>query len=135
MPEYAALDIPEDGKLSDNILWFARALRKAGLPIGTGRVIDAVRAVEAAGFTSKSDFFYTLRACFVSAFLSTDASLISRPCLDGWQSVFWICFSLCSARSLICALLVLFRRCGRFQFAFCLVPAYVLMPFTSDNAF
>jgi len=66
MTEYPALDIPENGKLSDNILWFARALRKAGLPIGTGRVIDAVRAVEAAGFTSKSDFFYTLRACFVS---------------------------------------------------------------------
>ena len=66
MPEYPALDIPEDGKLTHNITWFARALRKAGLPIGTGRVIDAIRAVEAAGFTSRADFFYTLRACFVS---------------------------------------------------------------------
>ncbi|MDX2484063.1 MAG: VWA domain-containing protein [Pseudodonghicola sp.] len=66
MADYAPLDIPENGKLTDNITWFARALRKAGLPIGTGRVIDAIRAVEAAGFTSKTDFFYTLRACFVS---------------------------------------------------------------------
>ncbi|MGD9864738.1 MAG: VWA domain-containing protein [Pseudodonghicola sp.] len=66
MPEYPPLDIPDNPKLSHNIVWFARALRKAGLPIGPGRVIDAIRAVEVAGFTSKPDFFYTLRACFVS---------------------------------------------------------------------
>jgi len=66
MPELPTLDIPENPKLTHNITWFARALRKAGLPIGTGRVVDAIRAVEAAGFTSKTDFFYTLRACFVS---------------------------------------------------------------------
>ncbi|HEX9859348.1 MAG TPA: VWA domain-containing protein [Paracoccaceae bacterium] len=62
----APLDIPEDGKLAENIAWFARALRKAGLPIGTGRVIDAIRAVEAAGFSSRPDFYWTLHACFVS---------------------------------------------------------------------
>ncbi|WP_410000843.1 vWA domain-containing protein [Vannielia litorea] len=50
----------------ENITWFARALRKAGLPIGPGRVIDAVRAVEAAGFTSRADFYHALQACFVS---------------------------------------------------------------------
>ncbi|MGR3635230.1 MAG: vWA domain-containing protein [Shimia sp.] len=66
MPEYLPLDIPDDPKLTQNITWFARALRKAGLPIGPGRVIDAIRAVEAAGFTSKQDFFWTLHACFVS---------------------------------------------------------------------
>ena len=66
MPEYAPLTVPEDGQLPTNITWFARALRKAGLPVGTGRVIDAIRAVEAAGFTSRSDFYWTLHACFVS---------------------------------------------------------------------
>lgn len=66
MARYADLDLPEDGKLAHNILWFARALRKAGLPIGTGRVIDAIHAVEAAGFTEKRDFYWTLHACFVS---------------------------------------------------------------------
>jgi len=66
MPEYLPLDIPDDPKLTQNITWFARALRKAGLPIGPGRVIDAIRAVEAAGFTSKRDFYWTLHACFVS---------------------------------------------------------------------
>ncbi|WGV16655.1 vWA domain-containing protein [Fuscovulum ytuae] len=60
------LALPEDGKLSHNIAHFARALRRAGLPIGPGRVIDAIRAVEAAGFTEKVDFFWTLHACFVS---------------------------------------------------------------------
>jgi uncharacterized protein len=58
--------IPEDGRLAVNITHFARALRRAGLPVGTGRVVDAIRAVEAAGFTDKRDFYHTLEACFVS---------------------------------------------------------------------
>jgi hypothetical protein len=66
MVEYAPLDLPDDPKLAGNITHFARALRRAGLPIGPGRLIDAVRAVEAAGFTSKRDFYWTLHACFVS---------------------------------------------------------------------
>ena len=66
MPEYAPLDLPDHPKLTHNITHFARALRKAGLPAGPGRVVDAIRAVQAAGFTSKADFFYTLRACFVN---------------------------------------------------------------------
>jgi uncharacterized protein len=61
-----APDIPEDGRLVVNITHFARALRRAGLPVGTGRVVDAIRAVEAAGFTDKRDFYHTLEACFVS---------------------------------------------------------------------
>ncbi len=66
MAEYIPLSIPEDGKLAHNITHFARALRKAGLPVGPGRVIDAIRAVEAAGFTEKNDFYWTLEACFCS---------------------------------------------------------------------
>lgn len=66
MPEYAPLELPENPKLAGNIAHFARALRRAGLPIGPGRVIDAIRAVEAAGFTEKRDFYWTLHACFVN---------------------------------------------------------------------
>ena len=66
MPEYIPIDIPENPKLAGNITHFARALRRAGLPIGPGRVIDAIRAVEAAGFTDKNEFFWTLQACFVA---------------------------------------------------------------------
>ena len=64
--QYPDLLIPEDGKLARNITHFARALRKAGLPVGTASVIDAIRAVQAAGFSSRTDFYWTLHACFVS---------------------------------------------------------------------
>jgi len=66
MPEYAPLDIPEDGKLTHNITHFARALRKAGLPVGPGRVLVAIEAVAAAGFTQRADFYWTLHAVFVN---------------------------------------------------------------------
>jgi uncharacterized protein with von Willebrand factor type A (vWA) domain len=66
MADYAELPLPEDGKLAHNITHFARALRKAGLRIGPGRVVDAIAAVEAAGFTRQADFYWTLHACFVS---------------------------------------------------------------------
>lgn len=62
----AALDVPVDGKLAQNITHFARALRRAGMPLGPERILNAIRAVEAVGFTERYDFFYTLRACFVS---------------------------------------------------------------------
>lgn len=57
--------LPPDGRLAHNILHFARALRRAGLPVGPGAVVDAVRAVEVAGFSSREDFYWTLHACFV----------------------------------------------------------------------
>ncbi len=66
MAEYTPLAIPQDGRLALNITHFARALRRAGLPIGPGKVIEAVRAVEAAGFTEKSDFYWTLHSVFIS---------------------------------------------------------------------
>lgn len=66
MANYAPLAIPDNGKLANNIAHFARALRKAGLPIGPGRVLDAVRAVEVVGFSERVDFYWTLHACFVS---------------------------------------------------------------------
>ncbi|MHA6323493.1 vWA domain-containing protein [Roseivivax sp. CAU 1753] len=66
MVEYAPLEVPDTPRLAQNIIHFARALRKAGLPVGPGRVIDAIRAVEAVGFSERSDFYWTLHACFVS---------------------------------------------------------------------
>ncbi|HYM32397.1 MAG TPA: VWA domain-containing protein [Candidatus Cybelea sp.] len=45
---------------------FARVLRAAGLPIGPGKVIDAVRAVEVAGIRRRDDFYWTLHAIFVN---------------------------------------------------------------------
>ena len=54
------------GKLAVNILHFARLLRAAGLPIGTNKVLQAIQAVEVAAIGSKSDFFWTLHALFVT---------------------------------------------------------------------
>jgi len=60
------LDLPDDGKLAQNIAHFARALRRAGLPIGPGRVIEAVRAIAVVGFTRRDDFYWALHGIFVS---------------------------------------------------------------------
>jgi len=66
MASGADLALPNEGAFVGNITHFARALRGAGLPIGSGRIADGVRAVEAAGFTSRRDFYWALHACFVS---------------------------------------------------------------------
>ncbi|WP_264213144.1 vWA domain-containing protein [Leisingera thetidis] len=66
MPDYPPLSLPDNPKLVRNITHFARALRKAGLPAGPGRVLGAVEAAAAAGFTSRADFYWALHACFVS---------------------------------------------------------------------
>ncbi len=53
------------GALAQNIVHFARALRDAGVPLGPGAVMDALAAVEAAGFGDREDFYTTLHAVFV----------------------------------------------------------------------
>lgn len=54
-----------DGRLADNITHFARALRRAGLPLGPGRVTLAAQAVAGIGFSSRQDFHDALHALFV----------------------------------------------------------------------
>jgi uncharacterized protein len=54
------------GKLLANLMHFARTLRAAGLPVGPGKVIDAVAAVEAVGIADRRDFYWTLHAVFVN---------------------------------------------------------------------
>jgi uncharacterized protein with von Willebrand factor type A (vWA) domain len=55
----------EQGRLAENILYFARALRAAGIPVGPGAVLDALAAVTAAGVGTREDFYWTLHAVFV----------------------------------------------------------------------
>ena len=54
-----------DGRLAENIVYFARALRAAGIPVGPGAVLDALAAVKAAGVGTRDDFYWTLHAVFV----------------------------------------------------------------------
>jgi uncharacterized protein len=53
------------GRLAQNIVYFARALRAAGIPVGPGSVLDALAAVTAAGVGTREDFYWTLHAVFV----------------------------------------------------------------------
>ena len=54
-----------NGRLAENILYFARALRAAGLPVGPGAVLDALEAVDVARIGDREDFYWTLHAVFV----------------------------------------------------------------------
>lgn len=53
------------GRIAENIVHFARVLRRAGLKAGPQQVLDAIAAVEAAGFNSREDFYWTLHATLV----------------------------------------------------------------------
>jgi uncharacterized protein with von Willebrand factor type A (vWA) domain len=70
------------GRLAQNILYFARTLRAAGLPVGPGATLDAVRAVEAAGLGNREDFRATLHALFVK---KHEHDLIFHQAFD----IFW----------------------------------------------
>ena len=70
------------GRLVENLMFFARTLRAAGLPIGPGRVIEALRAVEAVGIGRRDDFYWTLHSVFVNR-------QDQRPIFDQAFHVFW----------------------------------------------
>ncbi|MGN6770037.1 MAG: vWA domain-containing protein [Rhizobiaceae bacterium] len=55
-----------DGRLADNIIYFARTLRKAGMRVGPAAVVDAIDAVLAAGIGNRDDFYWTLHAVLVT---------------------------------------------------------------------
>ena len=69
MPDDVSLPDPDGeggGKLIENIMHFGRTLRAAGLPVGPGKVLDAVDAVRATGIQNRRDFYWTLHAVFVN---------------------------------------------------------------------
>ncbi|MAS07303.1 MAG: VWA domain-containing protein [Ahrensia sp.] len=57
---------PAEGKLADNIVYFARTLRKAGMKVGPAQVNDAIEAVLAAGVGTRHDFYWTLHSVLVT---------------------------------------------------------------------
>ena len=54
------------GRLSENIMHFGRVLRRAGLPIGPGQIIDAINAVTQVGLGHRGDFYWALHSVFVN---------------------------------------------------------------------
>lgn len=53
-------------RLAENVVHFARALRKAGVPVGPDRVMDGLRALELAGVENRNDFYWALASVFLS---------------------------------------------------------------------
>lgn len=62
----ARLSETSRGKITENIVHFARTLRKAGLPIGPASVVEAVEAVVISGLRNRDDLYWTLHAVFVN---------------------------------------------------------------------
>ena len=56
----------ERGRLAENILYFVRTLRAAGLPVGPGKVLAALEAVETVGLGRRQDLYWALHAVFVN---------------------------------------------------------------------
>ena len=59
------MDVSGKGGLAENLLLFCRMLRRAGLAIGPGSLLDAMRAVALTGIEREDDFRYALRAVLV----------------------------------------------------------------------
>ena len=53
------------GLLGSNIMYFGRALRATGIPVGAGQIVDAVTAVSLVGLNSRNEFYWTLHAIFI----------------------------------------------------------------------
>ncbi len=71
-----------DGRFADNIVFFARALRKAGLKIGPAAIVDAIEAVEAIGMGSREEFHAALFSVFVKRHED-------KPVFDEAFRLFW----------------------------------------------
>ena len=56
---------PPTGRMADNVIGFARALRVAGMPVGPGAVIDAMSALQLIEIGNRGEVFTALEAIFV----------------------------------------------------------------------
>src|ERR1700756_1730441 len=78
----AALEQEGAGQLANNVVHFARVLRKAGLPVGTDRPLLALQALEIAGVGSPTDLCAVWRACLIDR-------IEHRALFDQAFQVFW----------------------------------------------
>ena len=71
-----------EGRLAENILYFARLLRSAGLPVGPGKVLDAISAVKIIGIGVQDDLYWCLFSVFVNRYAQ-------RHLFDQAFHIFW----------------------------------------------
>ena len=65
-PPFDTHTATDGGRLVETLLLFARTLRAAGLPVGPGRVLTAIRAMQVVGITRRDDLYWALHAVFVT---------------------------------------------------------------------
>ncbi|MDH3224611.1 MAG: VWA domain-containing protein [Gemmatimonadota bacterium] len=73
-------------RLAANVVHFGRLLRAAGLPVGSGQILDAVRAASSVDVRDRREFFWGLHAALV-----TDRShrFVFQQAFDGfWKDPF-----------------------------------------------
>ncbi|WP_085424368.1 vWA domain-containing protein [Xaviernesmea oryzae] len=71
-----------DGRLADNLVYFSRVLRRAGLKTGPATAADAIAAVDAIGIGSREEFYAALSAVFVKRHED-------QPVFDEAFKLFW----------------------------------------------
>ncbi len=81
MSETPSTATPE-GRIADNIVYFARTLRKAGMRVGPASVVEAIEAVLTAGIGTRDDFYWTLHSVLVKR-------REDRPVFDEAFRLFW----------------------------------------------
>jgi len=78
----SALESDGRGHLADNVLHFARVLRRAGLRVGTDRALLTLQALQVAGFGSRSELHDVLQSCLIER-------VEDRRIFDQAFHVFW----------------------------------------------
>lgn len=71
------------GHLAENVVYFARTLRAAGMRLGPGAALDAVAALEAIGLGHRDEFRAALQAVFVKR--RQDAELFDQAFRLFWR--------------------------------------------------
>ena len=71
-----------EGRLAENIVYFSRVLRRAGLKTGPAAAADAIAAVDAIGMGSREEFHAALSAIFVKRHED-------QPVFDEAFKLFW----------------------------------------------
>ncbi len=69
-------------RLFENVLLFARLLRRAGMTVGTGQILDLARALPAIDVGNREDFYHTARVILVGR-------REDLPVFDTLFNVFW----------------------------------------------
>ena len=73
-----------EGRLADNIVYFCRALRHAGVKLGPSKVTDAIGAVLNCGIGNRDDFYWTLHCVLISR--HEDAAVFDETFRLFWRS-------------------------------------------------